>query len=80
MGWFRGPLNRLTDLSLDRLPDTEPVRPEALAAAGELGIAGVARLIRDENAPSAAEVAIVIADDWQHQGGARLMLERPKFR
>ena len=80
IGWFHGVLNRLTDLLLDRLLDTEPGRHEALVAADELGIAGVARFIRDEDASSTAEVAIVIADDWQHQRVARLMLERPQFR
>ena len=80
IGWLHGALNRLTDPLLDRLLDTEPGRHEALVAADELGIAGVARFIRDEDASSAAEVAIIIADDWQHQEVARLMLERPKFR
>ena len=80
IGWFHGALNRPTDLLLDRLLDTEPGRHEALVAADELGIAGVARFIRDEDASSTAEVAIIIADDGQHQGVARLMLERPKFR
>jgi hypothetical protein len=78
--WFHGALNRPTDLLLDRLLDTEPGRHEALVAAGELGIAGVARFIRDEDALSAAEVAIIIADDRQHQGVARLMLQRPPIR
>ena len=80
IGWFHGALNRPTDPLLDRLLDTEPGRHEALVAADELGIAGVARLIRDEDASSTAEVAIIIADDWQHQRVARLMLERPQFR
>ena len=66
--------------TIRRLLDTEPGRHEALVAAGELGIAGVARFIRDEDALSTAEVAIIIADDWQHQGVARLMLDRLKLR
>ena len=61
------------------LPET-PVVPEALVAADELGIAGVARLIRDEDASSTAEDAIIIADDRQHQRVARLMLDRLKLR
>jgi hypothetical protein len=80
IGRFHGALNRLTDPLLDWLPDLEPGRHEALVAADELGIAGIARFIRDEDASSTAEVAIIIADDWQHQRVARLMLERPKFR
>ena len=80
IGWFHGALNRLTNPSLDPLLDTEPGRHETLLAADELGIAGVARLIRDEDASSTAEVAIIIADDWQHQRVARLMLDRLKLR
>jgi hypothetical protein len=66
--------------TIHRLLDTEPGRHEALVAADELGIAGVARFVRDEDALSTAEVAIIIADDRQHQGVARLMLQRPPFR
>jgi hypothetical protein len=80
IGRFHGALNRLTDPLLDWLPDLEPGRHEALVAADELGIAGIARFIRDEDASSTAEVAIIIADDWQHQGVARLMLDRLKLR
>ena len=80
IGRFHGALNRLTDPFLHRLLATQPGRHEALVAADGLGIAGVARFIRDEDASSTAEVAIIIADDWQHQGVARLMLDRLKFR
>ena len=80
IGRFRGALIRLTDPLLHRLLDTQPGRHEALVAADELGIADVARFIRDEDASSTAEVAIIIADDWQHQGVARLMLDRLTFR
>jgi hypothetical protein len=80
IGWFHGAPNRPTDPLLDRLLDTEPGRHEALVAADELGIAGVARFIRDQDASSTAEVAIIIADDWQDQGVARLMREQPQFR
>ena len=78
--WFHGALNRQTDLLLDRLLDTEPGRHEALLAAHELGIAGVAWLIQDEDASSTAEDAIIIADDRQHHRVARLMLDRLKLR
>ena len=40
----------------------------------------VARFIRDEDASSTAEDAIIIADDRQHQRVARLMLDRLKLR
>ena len=80
IGRFHGALNRLTDPLPDRLLDLEPERHEALVAADELGIAGAARFIRDEDASSTAEVAIIIADDWQHQQAALLLLDRLKFR
>ena len=80
IGRFHGALNRLTDLLLDRLLETEPWRHEALVAADELGIAGAARFIRHDDASSTAEVAIIIADDWQHQRAALLLLDRLKFR
>ena len=80
IGWFHGVLNRLTDLLLDRLLDTEPGRHEALVAAGEPGIPDVARFIRHEDASSTPEAAIILTDDWQHQRVARLMLDRLKLR
>ncbi len=80
IGRFHGALNRPTNPSLDSLLDTEPGRHEALLAAHELGIAGVAWLIQDEDASSTAEDAIIIADDRQHHRVARLMLDRLKLR
>jgi hypothetical protein len=68
---------------LDRLLDLEPERHEALVAADELGISGAARFIRHEDASSTPEVAIIVADDWQHQRAALLLLlllDRLKFR
>ena len=65
---------------LDRAVSPDGLTTGPLVAAGEPGIAGVARLIRDEDASNTAEVAIIIADDWQHQRVARLMLDRLKFR
>ena len=80
IGRFHVALKRLTDPLLDRLLDLEPERHEAPVASDELGIAGAARFIRDEDASSTAEVAIIITDDWQHQRAARLLLDRLKFR
>lgn len=37
---------------------------------------GVARLVRSDSDPSAAELAIVVADDWQRRGIGRRLLER----
>jgi GNAT superfamily N-acetyltransferase len=38
------------------------------------GIAGVARFARDDLDPAIAEVAILVADEWQHRGLARQLL------
>ena len=80
IGRVHSALNRLIGPLLDRLLDLEPERREALVAADELGIAGAARFIRDKDASSTAEVAIIIADDCQHQRAALLLLDRLKFR
>lgn len=42
----------------------------------ELDAVGVTRCIRDKNAPTQAEVAIVLVDEWQRHGGGRQLLQR----
>ena len=37
---------------------------------------GIARFVRDPGDPKRAEVAVTIADDWQHRGVATLLLAR----
>jgi GNAT superfamily N-acetyltransferase len=37
---------------------------------------GVARFVRDREDPSRAEVAVTVADDWQHRGVATLLLDQ----
>jgi hypothetical protein len=49
-------------------------------AADELGIAGAARSIQDEDASSTAEVAIIVMDDCQRKRGTLLRSDRLKFR
>lgn len=41
----------------------------------EIDQVGVARYVRDKNDPTLAEVAIVLVDEWQHQGGGQFLLQ-----
>lgn len=63
---------------LRRFTDIDPTRETALiavtAANGREREIGVARYVRDENAPGEAEFAIVLADDWQRRGLGRKLL------
>jgi hypothetical protein len=47
---------------------------EAITAVDDRGIAGVARFARDDLDPAIAEVAILVADEWQHRALARQLL------
>jgi RimJ/RimL family protein N-acetyltransferase len=40
----------------------------------EIDQVGVARWVRDKADPTLAEVAIVLVDEWQHQGGGQFLL------
>jgi RimJ/RimL family protein N-acetyltransferase len=61
----------LTEKTLDVLLDLEVGRHEAVVAEDDKGICGVARYVRDRPESTTAEVAIVIADEWQHRGVAK---------
>jgi len=43
-------------------------------AVDDRGIVAVARYARDETDPTTAEVAILVADEWQHRGVARELM------
>ena len=64
----------LTDKTLDLLLDLVDGQREAMIAVDDRGIAGVARFARDDLDPATAEVAILVADEWQHRGLARQLL------
>jgi hypothetical protein len=68
---FHGSLTMLTDKTLDLLLDLADGQREATIAVDDRGIAGVARFARDDLDPATAEVAILVADEWQHRGLAR---------
>jgi GNAT superfamily N-acetyltransferase len=68
----------LSDAELRYLTEVDGHHHEALGAIDPLtkrGIA-VARFVRDEEHPSRAEVAVTVADDWQHRGLGTLLLNR----
>ena len=65
---FHGSVTVLTDKTLDLLLDLVDGQREAITAVDDRGIAGVARFARDDLDPATAEVAILVADEWQHRG------------
>ena len=71
---FHGSLTVLTDQTLNLLLDLVDGQREAITAVDDRGIAGVARFARDDLDPAIAEVAILVADEWQHRGLARQLL------
>jgi GNAT superfamily N-acetyltransferase len=75
---FLGPKDKLTREDLRYLTDVDGHRHEALVAIDPNTRRGVAigRFVRDQNDSGRAEVALTVADDWQHRGLGRLMLER----
>ncbi|HWN63740.1 MAG TPA: GNAT family N-acetyltransferase [Streptosporangiaceae bacterium] len=71
---FHGSVTVLTDKTLNLLLDLADGQREAITAVDDRGIAGVARFARDDLDPASAEVAILVADEWQHRGLARQLL------
>jgi RimJ/RimL family protein N-acetyltransferase len=71
---FHAGLTMLTDKTLDMLLDLKVGQHEAVIAEDEQGIAGVARYARDQAGSTTAEVAILIADEWQHRGVAKALM------
>lgn len=72
---FHVAMETLTDAMLDLLLDLEVGQREALLALDEGAIVGIARFARDAAESVEAEVAVVVADDWQHRGIARCLME-----
>jgi GNAT superfamily N-acetyltransferase len=73
---FLGTPPTLSKTTLRYLTDVDHVNHEALAAADSAtrdGI-GIARFVRSTEDPTHAEIALTIADDFQHRGLGTLLL------
>jgi GNAT superfamily N-acetyltransferase len=75
---FLTPKPSLSNAELRYLTEVDGHRHEALGAIDPTTGRGVAvgRFIRDERDPSCAEVALTVADEWQHLGLGKLLLSR----
>lgn len=73
---FHSPMPRLSERMLDYLTDIDHHDHEALVALpiGSTEIVGVARFIRWAGTPDSAEMAVVVADDWQRRGLGAMLL------
>ena len=71
---FHGSVTVLTGKTLDLLPGLAGGQREAITAVDDRGVAGVARFARGDLDPAIAEVAILVAGEWQHRGLARRLL------
>jgi GNAT superfamily N-acetyltransferase len=68
---------RLSDAQLRYLTEVDHRDHEAIVAVTEAGEpVGVARYVRERPGGDTAEVAVVVADDWQGRGVATALLER----
>jgi RimJ/RimL family protein N-acetyltransferase len=70
---FMSPIARPEQTRPDRLLDIDHRDREAIVAVDDGEIVGVARYVRQPGS-DAAELAVVVADAWQHQGFATTML------
>ena len=69
---FHSPIVRLEQTHPERLLEIDHHNREAVVAVLDDEIVGVARYVRQPGAET-AEVAVVVADDWQRQGLATRM-------
>ena len=71
---FHGAVSRLSEPFLDQLLNLREGQREAVIALDGRRIVGVARFARDAENADTAEVAVLMADEWQHRGVAHQML------
>jgi GNAT superfamily N-acetyltransferase len=75
---FLSPVNELTSEDLSYLTEVDHRRHEALIALDPASgrALGVARFVRVPRERDAAEVSVVVVDDWQRRGLGTLLMER----
>ena len=74
---FMHSVTELTESELTRLTVLDHCDNEALIALDDAGeLVGVARYFRLKDRREAAEVAVTVADEWQHRGVGTLLLRR----
>ncbi|MGW3289780.1 N-acetyltransferase family protein [Streptomyces sp. NPDC001002] len=71
---FHGALNELSGAFLDQLMNIDHHDREALIVLARDEIAGIARYSVTTEAPHLAEVSVLVADAWQHQGIAQHLM------
>ena len=71
---FFTPVPKFEPRAAARLARVDHDNQEALVALEDGEIVGVARWHRDKDAPAHAEVAVIVADDWQGHGVGRYLL------
>jgi GNAT superfamily N-acetyltransferase len=70
------PTNTLSDEDLRYFTEVDHERHEAMVAVDGARIVGVARYVRAPRDRESAEVAVVVADDRQHEGIGTALLDR----
>jgi RimJ/RimL family protein N-acetyltransferase len=75
---FFAPIPRLSERMLDQMTQTDGYQHVAFVALtqDDSSAVGVARYILEADDPSAGEVAIAVADDWQRRGLGTQLLRR----
>jgi RimJ/RimL family protein N-acetyltransferase len=75
---FFSPKQHLSEAELAYFTELDHSDREAFVAIDPESddLVGVARYTRSPSSPQRAELAVVVADDWQRRGVARLLLER----
>ena len=72
---FLSPIPAPTEKGLRQLLDVDHCQREAIAALDGDDMVAVVRYARLPGSPDAADIAVVVADDWQRDGLGHLLME-----